>query len=45
MVLTSSQLVFTIMCAFLIAGIHYGIGSHNADLTLPNIIEALKVSL
>jgi len=34
--------IFTIFCACQLTGIHYGMGSHNADLTLPNIIEALK---
>ena len=38
-----SQLAFTAFCGCQITGIHYGMGSHNADLTTPNIIQALKV--
>jgi hypothetical protein len=42
--LTISQLVFTVFCSCQLAGIHYGIGRHNVDVAVPNVVQALKVS-
>ncbi|KAH8746846.1 hypothetical protein BGZ57DRAFT_972142 [Hyaloscypha finlandica] len=37
-----AQLIFTLSCAFILRGIHYGIGRHNSELTVSNEIEGLK---
>jgi len=43
----SQQVIFTITIAFIIAGVHYGLGGHNRihnkTLSRANEIEALKV--
>jgi hypothetical protein len=39
-----AQLIFTLSCAFILRGIHYGIGRHNSELTVSNEIEGLKVT-
>ncbi|TVY36574.1 hypothetical protein LOCC1_G006859 [Lachnellula occidentalis] len=37
-----SLLVFATFCCFQLIGIHYGMGSHNRDLTPASIMKALK---
>ena len=39
----SCKIFYTIYCAFVICGIHYGIGRHVADLTATDTMKALKV--
>jgi hypothetical protein len=36
------QITYPVLSGILIAGIHHGIGMHNANLTAENIIQALK---
>ena len=38
-----SQLVFTLSCSFILAGVGQGLGFHNAALSRAREIEALKV--
>jgi hypothetical protein len=38
-----TQFVFTILCGILFAGVHYGMGSHNIDVSASNFIQATKV--
>jgi len=39
----AAQSVFTIFCSFLLAGVHFGLGQHNADIPEQPRTEALKV--
>lgn len=38
-------MIFTVLSAFLIAGVHYGIGKHNASLSPADLVQALKVCI
>lgn len=40
-----SLLVFTAFCSCQLAGIHYGIGRHNVDVAVPNVVQALKYQI
>jgi hypothetical protein len=39
-----SQVIFTMSCAFILRGIHYGIGRHDKELFVSDEIEGLKVT-
>jgi len=40
-----SLLVFTGFCGCQLAGIHYGIGRHNVDVAVPDLVQALKYQI
>ncbi|TVY13502.1 hypothetical protein LARI1_G008800 [Lachnellula arida] len=40
--MVASMLVFIAYCACQLTAIHYGIGSHDRDLSTPNILQAVK---
>ncbi|RDW62106.1 hypothetical protein BP6252_11539 [Coleophoma cylindrospora] len=39
--MVTAQIVFTISCSFILRGVHYGIGRHNAAVDQPDEIQAL----